>query len=198
MNGHFGDFKFLVLATALLAGACGDLTGDDGEDAGVGEIGDGGAQDVGSPCPDISIEYWTSSGRRVCCPLDTILCDEIEDWYPGGCWKSETDCSTIIWCADRWQACIPNYRSSCEQNQMACLAPCPEGMEEYKTTSGRRICCTEDTQLFCDETDAGYPGGCFGLGIDCETLSYCGEDWRACREGASPVCSEDDIFSCVI
>jgi len=159
---------------------------------------DGGADDGNGPCPDLSIEYFASSGRRVCCPLGKVLCDEMGDWYLGGCWAPETDCSTIVWCERRWQACIPGYRSFCDEDKMACEAPCPAGSVEYETESGRRVCCREATHLFCDESDAGYEGGCYELGINCATITYCDGDWRACREGAVPICSADDRFSCGI
>jgi hypothetical protein len=73
---------------------------------------------------------------------------------------------------------------------------CPEGSTPHTTSSGAAFCCSETYPVFCDENDAGYPGGCWSEGASCETLLFCIDRWSICYEGTLPYCDETDGMLC--
>lgn len=73
---------------------------------------------------------------------------------------------------------------------------CPEGSVQYTTAGGEIFCCNDSYPVFCDENDVGYGGGCWGPGVDCETVVECGGSSRACLVGSVPYCDQDETFAC--
>jgi hypothetical protein len=64
----------------------------------------------------------------------------------------------------------------------------------HETRSGRPFCCDDEFPLFCDENDAGYPGGCWPDNAACDTITYCHDYWGACAAGEQPTCIEDELI----
>ncbi len=146
-------------------------------------------------CPEESTEHTTSiSGRTVCCPLGMLFCDDNTTGYLGGCWSELTDCETIIECDGRWQACIEDTLPFCDLSDQMWCHSCPTDSTRYDTASGRPFCCTSDRPQFCDEAGE-FQGGCWNEGVDCTSITYCEGNWKACFNGMTPAC-KDDQFSC--
>jgi hypothetical protein len=73
---------------------------------------------------------------------------------------------------------------------------CPDGSVLYTTKGGKNVCCGERYPVFCDENEAGYEGGCWSPGADCETIVYCNERWIACPEGTLSACPDGGDIIC--
>ncbi len=150
-----------------------------------------------SRCPYESTEHTTSiSKRTVCCPLGMQFCDEHTTGYYGGCWSEMTDCETIIECDGKWQACIADTLPFCDNSGQMWCQPCPQGSTRYETLSGKPFCCAENRPQFCDE-EGEFRGGCWTQDVDCTSITYCEDNWKACFNGTKPVC-EDDKFICQV
>ena len=74
---------------------------------------------------------------------------------------------------------------------------CPDGKQMHTTTSGKVICCTESYPLFCDENENGYTGSCWGADVDCDSITFCGDAWHACRTGSLPYCDTAGNMICI-
>lgn len=151
-------------------------------------------------CPKGSEEHTSSSGKTFCCPQKApLFCDETSDGYEGGCWEEEADCSTLIECGGEWIACPEESLSYCDDDgQVVCIS-CPKSSEKYETSQGMPVCCPKDFPVFCDAMSNGYEGGCWGAGIDCDTIDTCQDEWRACPEGTTLLCdTENNVFGCAM
>ncbi len=73
---------------------------------------------------------------------------------------------------------------------------CPDGTEIHTTKSGRTVCCFDEHPVFCDETDDGFEGGCWGEGTNCDTITECDGDWLACKGNGLPFCDEYGVMKC--
>jgi len=173
-----------------------DGDADGGSDADADADGDGGSGN----CPTGSTEHKTSGGHTLCCPKDSpVFCDEMDNGFGGGCFSTDIDCSTITDCGGKWWACYEEQIPYCDEGkgELECVG-CEATDTQYETTSGRPVCCGGDRPTFCDEVTSGdklYPGGCWDDNVDCGTITYCDDAWRACYEGDEPKC-EVDLFSC--
>ena len=148
------------------------------------------------PCEDESRKHETLSGLPVCCTEDRPrFCDENSAGYPGGCWSESVDCATITACGDSFAACHEGGLPYCDEDGDLTCYTCPEDAARYETTSGRPVCCPPESPTFCDENDAGYPGGCWGATIGCETIIECDGFFGACPVGQTASC-EDGALAC--
>lgn len=141
------------------------------------------------------LEHTSSNGGVFCCDADeTIFCDVNSEGYTGGCWPANVDCDTITLCGDRWGACPPESLPYCPDTGDLTCKPCPAGAAQHETRSGVPVCCDDTRPLFCDENDAGYPGGCWPAVTDCASITFCGDDWGACPVGEQPHCIGDQLM----
>jgi hypothetical protein len=148
-------------------------------------------------CPDGTTLHTSSSGRMVCCSeSNPIFCDETPEGYNGGCWSDGVDCNTITFCGDTWTACLEDSLPFCNEDGGFLCYPCGDDTVRHETASGRPVCCTPDRPTFCDENEIGYSGGCWSDGVDCETITMCGDTYTACLHGALPFCGEDSELTC--
>ncbi|MBN2530995.1 MAG: hypothetical protein JXR76_31705 [Deltaproteobacteria bacterium] len=73
------------------------------------------------PCDNDASVYYTLSGMPVCCDEPSpLFCDENAGGFPGGCWASQIDCSTIIWCENHWGACAAGNAAVCQNGLVVC------------------------------------------------------------------------------
>ena len=183
----------------FLAFVCGAIgcNSDDNSNTSSGDTADGDTTTgVGSgSCPSEAVEYTSSSGKVVCCIAnEAVFCDENNSGYTGGCWPVGIDCHTITLCGDQWAACPEGAVPFCDETGTLNCEVCPEGGVVHKTQSGRPFCCDAEFPLFCDENDAGYPGGCWPQAVDCATITYCDDHFGACPTGQQPSCQEDGLI----
>jgi hypothetical protein len=145
-------------------------------------------------CPEGSVPYTTSAGSTVCCSdAYPLFCDALEGGYSGGCWSQGVDCETILFCEQQWFSCPQGALSFCDENDQFSCYPCTNESRRYETLSGRPVCCSGDRPVFCDENDEGYDGGCWSEGVDCETITACGDAFTACYSGSLPYCQEGEL-----
>ena len=73
---------------------------------------------------------------------------------------------------------------------------CPEGSQMHTSSSGKVVCCSAGYPQFCDENDNGYTGSCWGEGVNCDTITYCGDSWHACLDDKLAWCDSTGNMIC--
>ena len=170
---------------------------DSSDTAGTGSTDDPSDSEQTGVCPDGSTSHTGSNGDLFCCSESyPVFCDANDDGYKGGCWSEGVACDTLTQCGDQLKACLEGSLPYCDADDNFVCYACPEGATQYETASGKPVCCSDARPLFCDENDAGYGGGCWSDGVDCDTIAVCGGSFTACFEGSLPFCDDAGDLTC--
>jgi hypothetical protein len=73
---------------------------------------------------------------------------------------------------------------------------CPEGTQMHTSSSGKVVCCSESKPVFCDENEDGYTGSCWSEGVNCDSITFCGDVWRGCLTDRLPFCDPTGNMIC--
>jgi hypothetical protein len=76
------------------------------------------------------------------------------------------------------------------------LYQCPEETELHLSASGKAVCCSQSKPVFCDENDDGYTGSCWSEGVNCDSITLCGDVWRGCLMDRLPFCDPTGNMIC--
>lgn len=193
----------LISAALILVGSCSseppisvgpELDVSDrpgaGEDAGDAGVPDGEGSDIsdhgpGAPDPggldelpepdDVAdtVEPEDVLDVFVCPAGQPVKCEE-----PPSCWAPGIDCSTV------------------HQNPDGELDACTTGFDAFVDATGTLVCCGGEQPAWCPANEAGYGGGCWPAGSDCNALLQCGKGWDLCSTEQTGYCNGEGTATC--